>query len=268
MRALIVEDEAPIRGGMLRHVHWEELGIDEVRGVENAEAALSLGESYVPDIILSDIRMPGMDGMQLCALYRERFPDCQILFITGYSDTDYLKTAIELGVVAYLNKPVDRKELEAALTKAVQACERIRKNEEARKVMEVVEANPDVKAMVISRTESKKGGEERRLNYQMKEVIEYIEGHLSDPGLSLQILADHVGLTPTYLSNLFSRSMDMTFRQYVTEERIRKAKDLLKDPKLKQYEVAAAVGYEDPKYFARIFKDKVGMTPTEYRDSL
>lgn len=105
IRALIVEDETTIRSGLVRHLSWAELGVDEVRAAESAEEAFSILENYRPDLVLSDIRMPGMDGIQMATAIRERFPDTQIAFITGYTDKEYLQAAISIGVVGYVEKP-------------------------------------------------------------------------------------------------------------------------------------------------------------------
>lgn len=126
MRALIVEDEAAIRNGLVRHVRWEEYGIEEVRSAASAEEALRLLDGYRPELVLSDIRMPGMDGTQLGAALRERLPDVQIIFISGYTDKEYLQAAISIGVAGYVEKPVDPEELAKVLRKAIQEIRRTR----------------------------------------------------------------------------------------------------------------------------------------------
>lgn len=105
-------------------------------------------------------------------------------------------------------------------------------------------------------------------NYSVKEICRYIDEHAGDKDLSLRELSEQVYLTPSYLSSLFSKTMGMTVGQYITSARIKKACELLKDPEYKLYQVAELVGYDDPKYFTRLFKKKTGMTPSEYRDKL
>ncbi len=126
IRALIVEDETTIRSGLVRHLKWAELGVDEVRAAESAEEAFSILENYRPDLVLSDIRMPGMDGIQMATAIRERFPDTQIAFITGYTDKEYLQAAISIGVVGYVEKPVSLEELTKIVRKAVHYIQKIR----------------------------------------------------------------------------------------------------------------------------------------------
>ncbi len=126
VQVLIVEDERSIRQGIANRIPWQELGVDSVLSAENAEEALKLTMQYPPDIIISDIRMPGMYGTELCRFYREKFPDIQIIFISGYSDKDYLRTAIDLQVIDYIEKPIDKEKLTAALRRAVLALGRAR----------------------------------------------------------------------------------------------------------------------------------------------
>ncbi|MCI8985328.1 MAG: helix-turn-helix transcriptional regulator [Lachnospiraceae bacterium] len=102
----------------------------------------------------------------------------------------------------------------------------------------------------------------------VKRTMDYIWENYGDSSLSIKELADHVYLTPTYLSNLFKKSTGLTIGQYLVDVRIRKAKWLMKEPKLKFYQIASMVGYEDSNYFAKIFKKKTNMTPSEYKESL
>ena len=99
----------------------------------------------------------------------------------------------------------------------------------------------------------------------MQKIQQYIADHYSDRELSVKVLADFVYLTPTYLSNLFKKSTGYTIGQYLLDIRIEAAKQLLRNPEYKLYQVATMVGYEDSNYFTKIFKKKTDMTPSEYR---
>lgn len=126
-RLLIVDDEEKTRQGLADYVDWAGLGIDEVKTAGNSEDAIKLCVRFVPDIILSDIRMPGMNGIELCTYIKGQIPDCEIIFLSGYADKEYLKAAIELNAVSYVEKPVDIDEIEDAVGKAMQ---RIRQSRE------------------------------------------------------------------------------------------------------------------------------------------
>lgn len=109
--------------------------------------------------------------------------------------------------------------------------------------------------------------EEVNTNSLIKKVMDYMNSHLSDKNMSIKLLADEVYLTPTYLSSLFKKTTGSTIGQYLTEIRMNKAQELLMDTGLKLYQIAEMVGFEDANYFAKTFKKKTGMLPSEYRES-
>ncbi len=121
IQVLLVDDEAKTRNGLLNHMDWKKLGVDMLQTADSAEEAIELCKEYQPDIILSDIRMRQMNGLEMCFALREKYPHCKIIIISGYADKEYLKTAIELGSVSYVEKPIDLEELEHAVQKTVRA---------------------------------------------------------------------------------------------------------------------------------------------------
>lgn len=492
MKIIIVEDETIIRNGLVKHISWESLGINEVRVAANTQEALFVCENYVPDIVVSDIAMPGENGIVLCRKLRQLFPEIEIIFVTGYADKEYLKAAIDLHAVRYVEKPINRKDISEAVQAAVDRCRRTTEHKEAflhiclldsssypictvgkdifqvgilhfrqkggmseakqklseglglwarenkmsilveisdastvsfllsgekeiplgqegrqefiRIVRQVFAGEPGwflAMGIPVDRTEritdswqsaleagkslayrgwdcvvfpedlqgdhrlepdremidrfadavsGKKeeasmelldslmrelerkqvflsgdvrhvyyslnqiireagqalcladkmqesdaeadfledaetyaemnrylqkrlaglfeDGESQKSTYAVKKVMDYIRENYGDSSLSIKTLADYVYLTPTYLSSVFKKSVGITIGQYLVDVRIDKAKRLMKEPKLKFYEVASMVGYEDANYFAKIFKKKTNMTPSEYKESL
>lgn len=119
IQLLLVDDEAKTRNGLLKHVDWEKLGIDMVQTAQSAQEALALCEEYQPDILISDIRMRKMNGLEMSSILSQKYPSCKIIIISGYADKEYLKAAIELGSISYVEKPIDLQELENALKKTV-----------------------------------------------------------------------------------------------------------------------------------------------------
>ena len=121
MKILIVDDEALTRNGIRAAIDWASLGIHRLELAGDGRAALDLVRRDPPDILLTDVRMPRMDGIALAEAYRKRRPDGSILFMSGYSDKPYLKSAIHLHAVTYLEKPISLEELRAALEEAAAA---------------------------------------------------------------------------------------------------------------------------------------------------
>lgn len=123
----LVEDEEDAREGLKKFIPWEAMGIDKIEEAANGLEAVGLCESVCPDILITDVRMPKMDGIQLAFYIRERFPMCRILFVSGYSDKEYLKSAIRIGAVSYIEKPIDIGELKDTLEQTVMQCLQDRK---------------------------------------------------------------------------------------------------------------------------------------------
>ncbi len=519
MKALLVEDESITRKGLLKHIPWPELGIDEVVSAEDAETALQISTNYKPDIIVSDIKMREIDGIEMCRFLKERLPDCQLIFISSYAQKEYLKAAIELEAVQYVEKPIDLDELSGAIKKAIERyhnildyrsmqreyeksvvhiknetflsllrdrkngedngeilriaglwndrCKALRiciirwadmqdktdmvsewyksaaglkgentgmyvyvdfwdnatmilylaaesmeleengqvlnsmrelaRNQENDKVhflaigtlctgtkdlarsyqsaqqalqclaflgygsyaadkeffcewqndlgakeeislrkaiqkkdpqeageiikqifnifikekvilnsvvrniclmvynyiREAEKNNPgqqckrsmpgveyayildqavtltEIRELLLQYVQTafgEKNFENTGSNLSIRQVIAYMHKHYHEKGLSINRMSEEVFLAPTYLSSLFKQDTGLTINQYLTKLRMEYAKSFLLDPKFKLYQVADKVGYEDAAYFARIFKNQIGMTPSEYKE--
>ena len=119
MKILIVDDEALVRNGLKSAIQWESLGISAVLLAEDGIQALHIAQQELPEIILTDARMPRMDGIELAARLRKTLPNSHLIFMSGYSDKEYLKAAITLKAVSYVEKPIDRAEIENAVAETV-----------------------------------------------------------------------------------------------------------------------------------------------------
>ena len=96
MILLLVDDEFHVRKKLLHKIDWEALGIDTLLEAEDGESGYETAKRRKIDILISDIRMPRMDGIEMAGKIRELYPDCVILFLSGYSDKEYLRSAISL----------------------------------------------------------------------------------------------------------------------------------------------------------------------------
>lgn len=102
MKLILIDDETATRNGIMQYVHWKELGIDQIRAFSSAITALDEGVCWKPDIILSDIHMPGMDGIELCRKFHEVLPDSDIIFVTAYASIEYMREAFRMRAVEFL----------------------------------------------------------------------------------------------------------------------------------------------------------------------
>lgn len=121
-KLLIIDDEDNTREGIIESISWDKIGISQVEQADDGVNALKKTSTFAPDIILTDVRMPRMDGIELSFKLKELYPDCKIIFMSGYSDKEYLMSAIQLKAVNYIEKPINIHELEQAVRDAVEMC--------------------------------------------------------------------------------------------------------------------------------------------------
>lgn len=122
IKLLVVEDETATRKGLMKHIKWSDLGVDVVEEAVDGIEGLEVASLLHPDIVISDIRMPGMNGIEFTTNLREQFPECKIIYLSGYSDKEYLKAAIRLSAVSYVEKPIQIDELQQVIVQAVHLC--------------------------------------------------------------------------------------------------------------------------------------------------
>lgn len=237
---LIVEDEEIVRRGIAKLIDFEQMGISQVREAENGRHAWEMIQDEQPDILLTDINMPQMDGISLAKRVKELYPQVHIIFLTGYDYVDYLLSALRLGADDYLLKPITKKEVETFLTKVVAKLSSETKNNRLEKLLQTSSAKDE-------------------------DLSQQVQKYLANPSLSLGWLAQQLNFSPNYLSTLFKKQTGQSFQDYVTEQRMQKAKVLLLSTSMKVYEVAQAVGIEDVNYFSVRFKQIVGQTPKQFQ---
>lgn len=119
MKLLLVDDENHVREGILSMIDWKMVRVDRIEKAVNGNSGLETALEFEPDIILTDVRMPKMDGIEMAFAIRNHLPLCSIIFMSGYSDKEYLKSAIQLSAINYVEKPIDLEELTQAISDAV-----------------------------------------------------------------------------------------------------------------------------------------------------
>ncbi|KAF0819555.1 MULTISPECIES: response regulator transcription factor [Cytobacillus] len=226
---LVVEDESIIRQGL--KVLLEAIsGEIQVWEAKSGEEGLMRVRQQIPHLIVTDIRMGGMDGLAFISKVRQVSENVPVIILSGHSDFEYARAALKYGVTDYLLKPVNRVELSTIITS-------IFKDKE--------ETYTDVSG-------------------QFQKILQYVHDHIGQE-VTLKHIADHMFLHPQYIGQLFKAELNQTFTDYLTDERLKRAKNLLKNTNLKVYEVAQLSGYKSPKHFMALFKQEVGVTPKEYR---
>ncbi|OKP80738.1 hypothetical protein A3844_27025 [Paenibacillus helianthi] len=118
---IIVDDEPAVLNGLRNYVNWTEQGIELIGTADDGDTGLELIKELKPDIVLTDVQMPAMDGIRMAAEVREVLPFAKIVFISGHNDADYLRSALQIHAVDYLLKPIRRKELVSVLSKVTES---------------------------------------------------------------------------------------------------------------------------------------------------
>lgn len=262
-RVVIIDDEKHICNILKTVVPWEELGMKIVGEAENGLAGLELCAALQPDIILTDIRMPGIDGLELVErLHGQNVQACMIL-ISGHDDFSYAQRAIHAGVLGYILKPIEEEELIELLQKAQTILEKRRRDgtyikrlkSEIAKLQSPLEEPPEGEAAPV----------DDGLHSTVQMALRYLE-HNYNQEISLDSVAARFFMHNTYFSQLFKKEIGTGFNDYLNRLRIDKAKLLLRQPHLKITEIADMTGFHNTSYFARVFKKYVGMAPAEFRD--
>ena len=252
-KVILIDDEDIIVEGMRRMVKWAEYGCAVVGTAYDAASGSALIRRLHPDIVFTDIKMPGQDGLTMLAGLHSEFPEMQITVLTGYRDFAYAQEAIRLGVTRFLLKPSKMNELHEALVAMTSKLDRLaaRSAPACLPEPETEEEPPAAQAG----------------SYLVKRAVSFMEQHYAQK-LTLQEVADECYISQWHLSKLINRHTEKNFYDLLNTIRIQKAKELLNDPKLKIGDIAELVGYSDNGHFARIFKKIEGVSANEYRNRL
>ena len=242
-RVLLIDDENIIVEGLRRVVRWADYNCQVVGTACDAEEGTRLIRRLHPDILFTDIRMPGRDGLSMVAALRSEYPDMQVAILTGYRDFAYAQEAIRLGVARFLLKPSKMEEIKEALTVMTQRLDR------QPAIQEEEEQSQNAGSFIVN------------------QALSFMEKNYSQK-LTLQAVADCCYVSQWHLSKLLNRYAEKSFYDILNAIRIQKAKELLADPKLKIGEIGEMVGYADTAHFARTFKKLEGMSANEYRNTI
>ena len=246
LKVLVVEDEELIRKGIVLAIDWAALDCVVVGEAANGVEALEAVERLEPSLIITDLKMPQMDGLEMLRRLRERGNNVYTIILTAYDSFEYAQTALRLGAVDFLLKPFRDGELEEAVL------------------------------ALKKKIGDGEGAQEAPMLYQLKkgdkskyvlEAMDYIGAHYSEPGIGVAAIAEHLGISEGHLSHLFKKETDYTLLNYLTRYRMHQAMEQLRDCRVKIYEVAEAVGYRDVTHFSATFKKLVGVSPSEYQDT-
>lgn len=246
---LVVDDEPGTRNTLCSCFPWEDIGFRIVFQANNGQEALEYIKQHPVDVVLCDIRMPVLSGIDLAReLYLSRSPT-KVVFLSGYRDFEYAQKALDFGVKNYILKPAKYKELVNVFSK--------------------LKSELDEERMNYGRKESGSSGEGSQdgiFNLE-DQVINTIKSYVQRNyrNVTLEDIAKLVHMNPNYLSYYFKQKTGKNFSDFLTEVKMENAARLLKNVELKIHQVGRMVGYSNSKNFARSFKRYFGVTPKQYR---
>lgn len=244
-KVLLVDDERTILEGISATVNWEEQGVTLSGTANNGVEALDFIKEYQPDIVISDIMMPGLDGIELLEKAKGIQALAKFIFLSGYSEFEYAQQAMSYGVKHYLLKPSNEDIISEALNDIVSELD-LQKNQD----------------LLFDFQEKK----EQTYSESVQQMINVIEKHIENPLLSLQFIANEVlYMNADYLGKQFKKEIGQGFSTYVRNTRIDKALNIIhEESNIRVYELAERLGFGDnPQYFSQIFKKTTGFTPSE-----
>lgn len=249
-KLLIADDEYEIRNGLHNYFPWNEVGFENIGVMEDGKKVLSYIKNAPVDVILSDIKMPLMDGIELAREVYEQKMKIKIIFLSGYRDFEYAQKAIIYGVKNYIIKPTKYNELIEVFTRIKE---------------ELDSENASRSENPVNLQQEHIDDSHNSNNMVINTIKNYVNLHYCD--VTLEDISKLIHMNFQYVSKFFKQKTGQNFSDYLIEVRMKKAIELLKDYKNKTYEVSDILGYSNPKNFTRTFKSYYGVGPREYRNS-
>ena len=245
LKVVIADDEPFVREGLKSLIDWEKIGVRLVGDFENGKDLIDNLPVLLPDIVITDIQMPSVSGLQIAKYISENYKNVIVILLTAYSKFQYAKEAIEYGVKHYVVKNDLLDELPLILAKIVS------ENAESENQSDLNNDDANIENCA----------------YVIQNIEKYIEENL-DKKLSLTDIAESIHMNKSYISRMFKEKAGENLFDYINKRKIEKAKQLIKNNELRMYEIALNVGMEDTAYFSRDFKKYEGISPSEYQKEL
>ena len=248
---LIVDDEENNIDSLGSGFDWSAHGISAVYGAPDASEAREIIAGTHVDIMICDIEMPGESGLELIEWMREQknlnAVETEYIILTCYPEYNYMRKAIQLGCSDYLIKPVDYDDLAGVIDKTIRT---IRNNRLCQPAVPAPENEPGASGNLI-----------------IDKLIPYLKEHLCEH-LTITDMARYLSLNPQYMMRLFKKTAGMSILEYVTAEKMKTARELLRTTDWSNELISDHLGYGSPGYLIKLFKNQYHMTPREYRKSI
>lgn len=246
LRVVVVEDEYYVRKGIIQTFDWNSLGCEIVGEAANGRDGIQVIEELKPDVVIADIEMPVVDGIEMVRILKSKQCQAQFIFLTAHQKFTYVHSALKLEAADYLLKPFRYDELKECIRKV---------------------------SLKLNKPVKEKGGalllteqEPQAENEYIKKAITYVRDHYQEE-IKVGDAAEYLGFSEAYFCRLFKKETGYTFGQYLINYRIHVAAGLLANFPMKVGDAAAQVGFADSNYFSMTFKKIMGLSPREYQEA-
>lgn len=245
----LIDDNPLILESLEKTIPWAELDAQVAGIFTSGEEGRNFCLSRPVDLVITDIKMPCITGLEILEELRRKKPELKGIVITGFNEFEYARNALRIGVVDLILKPIDNEELTEAIKKAFGFS---------------VGTGTEEERILDSEKRFCAIDPEKQDNCSVRRALSYIQENL-DKKISLGQLADYVGLSGAHLSRLLKKETGKNFVDINNELRVEKAISLLREGKYKVYEISNMVGIDNYAYFYQLFKKVTGKAPKEYR---
>jgi two-component system response regulator YesN len=248
-KLLICDDEWTIREGIYHSIAWDKMNIGVVGTARDGEEGWLWVKNHCPQFVITDIRMPKMDGIQLLKRIMTEFSRTKVILLSGYSDFTYAQLGLRYRAFDYLLKPTNPGSIMDMIDSAKQSY--------------LSDFNQGTKPInMCTNVEDT----DEALPSHFNRITRYIEEHFNEE-ITLDSAAGDLYLSAGHFNRILKKETKLTFLSYLTKVRVEHSKKLLATQKYSVYEVSNMTGYKDTKYFSQLFRKCVGMTPSEYMQS-
>ena len=255
MKLLIADDEITIRSGLVS-LPWREIGVEQVYEAENGILAKEILRDEGVDIIISDIKMPGMTGLELAEYVNDYNLDTAVILLTGFSDFTYAQNAIRSGVADYMLKPLRPDDILHTVSDIIRRLEQQRYQEKVVRQYEREADSVDLGTQISHHF--------RDVNEQTAEILQDMARHFTQD-ISLNMVAEKYHFSVAYLSRMIRKETGFSFSEILIGMRLMEAALYLKDDKIKIGLAGEKAGFKDYRYFSQVFKKVFGVSPGEFR---
>lgn len=251
-KVLVVEDEDLIRRGLVYSVDWQAADCTEVREASDGQMAVELIHAFRPDIVIMDINIPFLSGLDVLEQTQKAFGYSAII-LTGYADFEYAKRAVAAGVIRFLLKPLAFDELAGAIESAKESRQRRLAYDEYQRAGKTLNSLDLLSA--VNRSAPKSA--------PIRQILAHIETHYPEK-ITLHDLAGACHYSESFLIRKFKEEMKVGFSEYLTRYRLQKAIILLRETDKRVETIAEECGFISSKYFNLIFRKHIGCSPREF----